>query len=129
MSASEGVAGTAFSDLLEVLPDGTPRVFANVHHLQELLQMDAEEVLDRFKRDQVEDFRKVIRELEDVNNPLYQEFSALKELAEKDPGNPFTKTALFNPRELERFFPGFHVEMFAPGIKSCSQLPCFNDCL
>ena len=53
MSATTSTSNACFSDLLEILPDGTPRVLKNVHHLQELLQMDAEEVLARFKRDQV----------------------------------------------------------------------------
>jgi hypothetical protein len=108
MSTSTQATGTPFSDLLEILPDGTPRVFANVHHLQELLQMDAEEVLDRFKRDQVADFQKVIKELEDPDNPLYRQFAELKAIAEKDPGNPFTETALFNPKALESMFLELH---------------------
>lgn len=111
MSASTGAE--RFSDLLEILPDGTPRVLKNVHHLQELLQMDAEAVLERFKKDQVDDFRKVIKELEDENNPLFQQFAGLKAIAERDSGNPFTRTALFNPRELEKMFLELHDHVMA----------------
>lgn len=99
---------TRFSDLLEIQPDGTPRVLEGVHHLPELLQMDAESVLRRFKQDQVTDFRKVIGELEDPANPLYKQFAALRDVAEKEPGNPFGGTALFNPGELERMFLELH---------------------
>jgi hypothetical protein len=102
------MSASRFSDLLEILPDGSPRVLKEVHHLPDLLQMDAEAVLSRFKQEQVTDFRKVIGELEDPANPLYQQFAALRDLAEKEPGNPFGKTALFNPGELERMFLELH---------------------
>lgn len=106
MSASTGAE--RFSDLLEILPDGTPRVLKSVHHLQELLQLDAEEVLDRFKRDQVADFQQVIKELDDENNPLNRQFAELKKIAEQEPGNPFLETALFKSGELEKMFLELH---------------------
>ncbi len=102
------MSASRFSDLLEIQADGTPQVLKAVHHLPDLLQMDAESVLSRFKQDQVTDFRKVIGELEDPANPLFQQFSALRDLAEKEPGNPFGETALFNPGELERMFLELH---------------------
>jgi hypothetical protein len=108
MRASTSAGGTTFSDLLEILPDGTPRILKNVHHLQDLLQMDAEEVLARFKQDQVADFRRVIKELDDESNPLNRQFSALRAIAEKEPGNPFLETALFKTGELERMFLDLH---------------------
>lgn len=102
------MSATRFSDLLEIQSDGTPRVLEEVHHLPELLQMDAEAVLTRFKQDQVTDFRKVIGELEDPTNPLHRQFAALRDIAEKQPGNPFGQTALFNPGQLERMFLELH---------------------
>ncbi len=102
------MSASRFSDLLELQSDGTPRVLKTVHHLPELLQMDTEEVLARFKQDQVKDFRKVIGEMEDPANPLNQQFAALLAVAEKEPGNPFGKTALFNPGELEQMFLELH---------------------
>ena len=113
MSTSSQAAATRFSDLLDILPDGTPRVLPDVHHLQDLLQMDAEAVLERFKQDQVADFKKVIAELEKEDDPLYQQFAELRAIAEKDPGNPFTETALFNPRELEAMFLELHDHVMA----------------
>lgn len=108
MSASTGATETQFSDLLDILPDGTPRVRKEVHHLQELLQMDAEEVLERFKQDQVADFQQVIKELDDPNNPLNRQFATLRAVAEQEPGNPFVDTALFKPGELEKMFLELH---------------------
>ncbi len=97
-----------FSDLLEILPDGRPRVPADVHHLPDLLQMDAEAVLARFKQDQVNDFKKVIKELDDPGNALNRQFARMREIAEKDPDNPFAETALFNPGALEEMFLELH---------------------
>jgi hypothetical protein len=108
MSASTGATETQFSDLLDILPDGTPRVRKEVHHLQELLQMDAEEVLERFKQDQVADFQQVIKELDDPSNPLNRQFATLRAIAEQEPGNPFVDTALFKPGELEKMFLELH---------------------
>jgi len=108
MSATTNASTNRFSDLLEILPDGTPRVLKPVHHLQELLQLDAEEVLARFKQDQIADFQQVIRELDDDNNPLNRQFAALRAVAEKEPGNPFLDTALFKPGELEKMFLELH---------------------
>ena len=97
-----------FSDLLEILPDGRPRVPGDVHHLPDLLQMDAEAVLARFKQDQVNDFKKVIKELDDPGNALNRQFARMREIAEKDPDNPFVETALFNPGALEEMFLELH---------------------
>ena len=108
MSASSKASNALFSDLLEILPDGTPKVLGNVHHLSDLLQMDAEAVLARFKMDQVTDFKQVIKELEDPNNALNRQFAQLREIAEKQPGNPFSQTALFNPGALEEMFLELH---------------------
>jgi pyrroloquinoline quinone (PQQ) biosynthesis protein C len=70
--------------------------------------MDAEAVLARFKQDQVGDFKRVIRELDDPHNALNRQFSRLREIAERPPGNPFNQTALFNPGALEGMFLELH---------------------
>lgn len=108
MSAPTKATNALFSDLLEILPDGTPKVLGNVHHLPDLLLMDAEAVLERFKRDQVNDFKQVIKELDDPNNALNRQFAQLRQIAEKQPGNPFTRTAVFNPGALEAMFLELH---------------------
>lgn len=108
MRAPTTAPAAHFSDLLEILPDGIPRVLADVHHLSDLLQMDAEAVLARFKQDQVSDFKRVIRELDDPHNALNRQFSHLREIAEKQPGNPFNQTALFNSGALEGMFLELH---------------------
>jgi pyrroloquinoline quinone (PQQ) biosynthesis protein C len=108
MSAPTTAPTALFSDLLEILPDGTPRVLPDVHHLPDLLQLDAEAVLARFKQDQVNDFKRVIKELDDPHNALNRQFSRLREIAEKQPGNPFNQTALFNPGALEGMFLELH---------------------
>lgn len=108
MSAPTKATNALFSDLLEILPDGTPKVLGNVHHLPDLLQMDAEAVLERFKRDQVNDFKQVIKELDDPDNALNRQFAQLRQIAEKQPGNPFTRTAVFNPGALEAMFLELH---------------------
>jgi hypothetical protein len=97
-----------FSDLLEVDSSGVPRLFANVHHLEDLLQLDAEAVLTRFKAEQVTDFQKVIAELDDPQNSLYRLFDELRALAEQQGDNPFGQSALFTPGELERMFLELH---------------------
>ncbi len=108
MSAPTKATNALFSDLLEILPDGTPKVLGNVHHLPDLLLMDAEAVLERFKRDQVNDFKQVIKELDGPNNALNRQFAQLRQIAEKQPGNPFTRTAVFNPGALEAMFLELH---------------------
>jgi pyrroloquinoline quinone (PQQ) biosynthesis protein C len=97
-----------FSDLLEFDVEGRPRLLPEVHHLPELLQMDAEAILSRFKNDQVDDFKKVIGELNDPQNELYQLFDALRRTAESQGDNPFSRSALFTPGELEKMFLELH---------------------
>ncbi len=97
-----------FSDLLEFDAEGRPRLLPQVHHMAELLQMDAEAVLSRFKVDQVDDFKKVIGELNDPQNPLFQLFDELRRTAESQGDNPFSRSALFTPGELEKMFLQLH---------------------
>jgi hypothetical protein len=97
-----------FTDLLEVGPDGRSRLLPGVHPMRDLLEMDAEQVLERFKRDQVKDFTKVIAELKDPANPLNRMFTELRELAEKDPSNPFPQNRIFQEGALESMFLELH---------------------
>lgn len=97
-----------FSDLLELDGDGKPLVLPEVHHIAGLLQLDAEELLNRFKADQVDDFKKVIAELDDPQNPLFLLFDELRQLAEAQGDNPFGRSALFTPGELEKMFLELH---------------------
>jgi hypothetical protein len=102
-----------FSDLLSISADGRPRVLPSVHHLEALLEMDAEAVLERFKQDQVADFRKVVQALKDPANPLYTQFAELRRIAEQQGDNPFLKTALFDPDALEAMFLSLHDHVMA----------------
>jgi len=97
-----------YSDLLEVAADGTSRLLPGVHPMRDLLEMDAEQVLERFKRDQVEDFTRVIGELKDPDNALNRMFSELRALAEKDPSNPFPRNRIFKEGALEASFADLH---------------------
>lgn len=97
-----------FSDLLAVDGNGQPQLLPNVHHLADLLQMDAEAILARFKADQVADFKRVIAELDDPQNPLYRQFNELRAVAQAQGDNPFSRSALFSRGELERMFLELH---------------------
>lgn len=99
---------TVFSDLLERLPDGRARLLPQVHHIPELLDLDPEEVLRRFKQAQAADFRRVIAELHDPANPLHQVLEGLRALAGHDPGNPFGALPLFGEGALEALFSELH---------------------
>ncbi len=96
-----------FSDLLEVV-DGHPRLLPEVHHIPELLELDVEQVLARFKADQQSDFSRIIAELDEPGNPLSALFDELRRIAERDPDNRFAETALFKTGELERLFQELH---------------------
>lgn len=97
-----------FSDLLDELPDGRLQLLPEVHPLQNLLELSGEEVLSRFKTSQVDDFGKVIAELEDPQNPLNRFFAELRALAGQDPGNPFPHSRLFRAGEIGRLFLDLH---------------------
>jgi len=97
-----------FSDLLDVMADGRPVLLPSVHPLQNLLELEGEEVLARFKSSQVEDFGKVILELEDPHNALNRFFAELRTVAERDPHNPFPRNKLFRAGELGKLFLDLH---------------------
>jgi hypothetical protein len=97
-----------FSDLLDVTADGRPVLLPAVHPLQDLLELEGEQVLARFKSSQMEDFGKVILELEDPRNALNQLFGELRAIAERDPKNPFPRNRLFRPGEIGKLFLDLH---------------------
>ncbi|HEY0721318.1 MAG TPA: hypothetical protein VGE50_08690, partial [Gammaproteobacteria bacterium] len=97
-----------FSDLLDIDGAGRPRLPASVHPIAELLEMDAEQVLSRFKHDQINDFEQVIHELEDPHNPLFRMFDELRTIAAREPGNRFGSVALFQPGALREMFLDLH---------------------
>ncbi len=96
-----------FSDLLDVV-DGRPRLLPEVHHVPELLELDAEEVLARFKKDQENDFGRVVADLDDPANSLFRFFDDLRSTAAREPGNPFGELAIFKKGELNALFMELH---------------------
>lgn len=108
MTAQGRAGGTLFSDLVEVLPDGSTRLPEAVHPMPDLLELSAEQVLSRFKESQQADFSSVIRELEDPANPLYQMLHELRAIAAAQPGNPFAQHRLFEAGALQAMFLDLH---------------------
>lgn len=97
-----------FSDLLTVTADGTPRLLDGVHPFPDLLSMDAEEILHRFKTSQLKDFTEVIGQLGNPGNPLHQMLEELRAIAEKEEGNRFDELDLFRPGALQELFLELH---------------------
>ncbi len=93
------------SDLLRITPEG-PRLPPEVHHIPELLELEVEAILERFKQGQQDDFRQVIGELDEADNPLAKEMAALRAAAGAD--NPIHRLPLFREGELERLFMELH---------------------
>lgn len=101
-------AGTLFSDLVETLADGRSRLPEAVHPMADLLDLSAEQVLARFKDSQQQDFSAVIKELEDPANPLYRMLHELRDIAARQPGNPFPGNRLFAAGALQDMFLDLH---------------------
>lgn len=108
ISAAPGRAGTLFSDLAAILPDGSTRLPEAVHPMADLLELSAEEVLARFKHSQQQDFSTVIGELEDPANPLHRMLHELRAIAAGQPGNPFPHNRLFEAGALQAMFLDLH---------------------
>lgn len=94
------------TDLVEVLAEGRLRLPPEVHPMPDLLELDAEGVLERFRHSQQEDFDQVIAGLDDPDNDLHRLFAALREAG--GPDNPFAKTALFRKGALRGLFLDLH---------------------
>ena len=97
-----------FSDLADLMPDGSVRLRADVHPLPHLLQLDAGALLATFERDQTADFIRVIEEMESPDNALHRLFAELRTIATTQPGNPFAEACLFRPGELRQLFVELH---------------------
>ena len=94
-----------FSDLV-FFAGGEPVLPSEVHPLPNLLQLDAEGVLEAFKLSQREDFTRVVAEVERPGAPLQTLFAALRERVPAD--NPFHRVALFEKGALEAMFLDLH---------------------
>ncbi|HLP42215.1 MAG TPA: hypothetical protein VK465_11955 [Fibrobacteria bacterium] len=108
MADKNNTRARRYSDLLDVMADGRPVLLPAVHPLQNLLELEGEEVLARFKSSQVEDFSKVILDLENPRNPLNRVFAELRHVAEQDPRNPFPHNRIFRAGEMGKLFLELH---------------------
>ncbi|HSV29764.1 MAG TPA: hypothetical protein VLL76_09390, partial [Candidatus Omnitrophota bacterium] len=82
--------------------NGRPLVPAEVHPLPNLLELDAEGVLDAFRSSQRDDFTRVVAEVERPGAPLHTLFAQLRDRV--GPDNPFHRSALFTPGALQDMF-------------------------
>lgn len=98
------------SDLVETV-GGRLRVPAHVHHLPDLLELSAEDVLSRFKRSQSEDFRIVIQDLERPGTPLRRFFEEMRDAA--GPDSAFARSMIFEPGGLSGLFDDLHDHVMA----------------
>lgn len=108
MTSPDNVRVRRFSDLLDELPDGRVQLLPEVHPSRDLLEMEVDEVLTRFKQSQVDDFGKIIVDLENPGNALNRLFAELRAIAEQEPGNPFPRSRLFRAGEIGRLFLELH---------------------
>ncbi|MCU7816296.1 MAG: hypothetical protein KZQ81_14105 [Candidatus Thiodiazotropha sp. (ex Rostrolucina anterorostrata)] len=111
-----------FSDLLDVNADVGPTLLPGVHPLPHLLRLDAEQVLDAFRKSQLKDFTRVISELESSGNPLHQLFGDMKDIAAGDPLNQFNELNLFKPGALQQVFLELHEHVMSHPVW---RHPCF----
>lgn len=100
----------AVSDLVEEV-GGRLRLPPRVHHLPDLLDLPAEEVLARFRRSQAEDFRTVIGDLERPGTPLRRFFEGMRDAA--GPDTPFAASIIFQPGGLAGLFEDLHDHVMA----------------
>ncbi|HKJ76797.1 MAG TPA: hypothetical protein VKA64_06295, partial [Gammaproteobacteria bacterium] len=96
----------AVTDLADRLEDGRLRLRPEVHPMPDLMELDAEQVLERFRQSQQEDFERAIGDLDDPDNDLYRLFAGLREAG--GPENAFTRTALFREGALRHLFLDLH---------------------
>lgn len=94
-----------FTDLVR-FEDGRPRLPPEVHPLPDLLDLDAEAVLDSFRRSQQADFSRVVAEAERPDSALHGLFATLAARVPDD--DPFHRVALFRTGGLEEMFLDLH---------------------
>jgi pyrroloquinoline quinone (PQQ) biosynthesis protein C len=111
-----------FSDLLQVNSDGSATLMPGVHPLPNLLSLDAEQLLDEFKQSQLEDFTRVIAELDSIDNPLHRLFGDMRAIADRDPANKFSDLELFRQGALQGMFLELHEHVMSHPVWSH---PCF----
>jgi hypothetical protein len=97
-----------FSDLLTLSDTGEPRLRQDVHPFTDLLNLDAEAVLETFKQSQLRDFSKIIGQLEAPGNPLNQMLTELRDISSREAGNRFHELDLFRPGALRETFIELH---------------------
>jgi hypothetical protein len=112
----------SFSDLLDISEEQGPSLQAGVHPFPNLLNLEAEEVLEAFRVSQIEDFTRVISDLDGEGNPLHRFFAEMKAIAEKDPQNPFNRLDLFQPGALQSMFMQLHEHVMGHPVW---RHPCF----
>lgn len=100
--------GDRFSDLLDQGGAEGPTLLPGVHPLPNLLSLTAEEVLEAFRHSQLEDFSRVIGEIEGEGSPLHHLFGEMSRIAAEEPGNRFNGLDLFEPGALQRMFVELH---------------------
>ncbi|MCU7850945.1 MAG: iron-containing redox enzyme family protein [Candidatus Thiodiazotropha sp. (ex Monitilora ramsayi)] len=123
MSAAESQRESQlFSDLLEIDSESGPRLLSGVHPLSDLLSLDAEEVLEAFRKSQVNDFTRVIGELDGEGNSLHCLFAEMKSIAEQDPHNRFNELELFQPGAMQSMFMELHAHVMSHPVW---RHPCF----
>ncbi|MCU7813185.1 MAG: hypothetical protein KZQ77_18425, partial [Candidatus Thiodiazotropha sp. (ex Notomyrtea botanica)] len=123
MSAAEPQGESQlFSDLLEIDSESGPRLLSGVHPLSDLLSLDAEEVLEAFRKSQVNDFTRVISELDGEGNSLHCLFAEMKSIAEQDPHNRFNELELFQPGAMQSMFMELHEHVMSHPVW---RHPCF----
>ncbi|MGD9172328.1 MAG: hypothetical protein PVI97_20080, partial [Candidatus Thiodiazotropha sp.] len=121
-TAKSGDSTRHFSDLLQENSDGSATLLPGVHPLPNLLSLDTQQVLHEFKQSQLEDFSRVIEELESADNPLRRLFDAMQAIADKDPANRFSELDLFRPGALQAMFLELHEHVMLHPVWSH---PCF----
>lgn len=111
-----------FTDLLDLSGVNGPLLLPGVHPMPNLLSLNAEEVLEAFRRSQIADFTRVIGELEGEDKPLHRLFGEMWKIAEQDPGNRFNELELFKPGALQSMFMELHEHVMMHPVW---RHPCF----
>lgn len=98
------------TDLVVATPDG-PRLPPAVHHLPDLLELSAEDVLARFKDSQAADFGAVVADLERADAPLRRLFEDVRAIG--GPETAFARSLIFQPGGLSALFHDLHDHVMA----------------
>ncbi len=99
---------SSYSDLLSLGTQSQPLLQPGVHPFPDLLNLDAQVVLQRFKESQTTDFSRLMDDMEQPGNPLNRMLENLRQIAAKDPDNRFDALELFQPGMLRNRFLELH---------------------